>query len=133
MKYSHWIGVIAAVVLVVACFFPWAYYPDIDKSFTGFFSEQNSYGKPGKVFIFFSVIAVGLFSIPKLWAKRFNMLITALTFAYAVKCYVVYGACYRGICPEKRTGIFLILATSVIMLLASVLPDIKLKEDLGNK
>ncbi|MBS1936115.1 MAG: hypothetical protein JST96_19100 [Bacteroidetes bacterium] len=129
MKYSHWIGLAFAVLLVIACFMPWAYYPDIDKVFTGFFSEQNRYGKPGKVLIFFSVIATILFFIPRIWAKRFNMLITALNFAFAIKSFLLFSSCYRGICPEKKTGIFLIVISAVIMLVVSLLPDMKLKEN----
>ena len=50
MKYSQYIGVAAAIILVGACFLPWAFYPDLNKDFTGFFSEQNNYGRPGKLF-----------------------------------------------------------------------------------
>jgi hypothetical protein len=129
MKYSHWIGFVFAVLLIIACFLPWAYYPDIDKIFTGFFSEQNRYGKPGKVLIFFSVIATILFFIPRIWAKRLNMLITALNFAFAVKSFLLFSSCYRGICPEKKTGIFLIVISAAVMLVLSLLPDMKLKEN----
>jgi hypothetical protein len=128
MKYSTWIGVTAALVLIFASFIPWTYYPDIDKTFTGFFSEGNIYGKPGKVLSFFSILAIPLFMIPRVWAKRLNMLVTALTIAYCVKAYILFTSCYRGICPEKRTGIFLILIASGVMIIAAILPDLKLKE-----
>src|ERR1700753_1021731 len=106
MKYSQWIGVAAALLLIAACFMPWAYFPDIQKDFTGFFSEKNSYGKPGKVLIFFCVIQLVLFLLPKVWAKRTNILVSAMTIAFAVKSYILYTACYKGICPEKKAGIF---------------------------
>jgi hypothetical protein len=127
MKYSTWIGILAALVLVVACFMPWAYYPDINKNFTGFFSEANAYGKPGKALIFFAVVVSILFVIPKIWAKRVNVFFCAATIAYCVKCFVLFTTCYNGICPEKKTGVFLILLASATMLLASLLPDLKLK------
>lgn len=128
MKYSNYLGILAAIVLIVACFIPWAHYPDIDKTFTGFFSEQNRYGKPGKALVFFAVLAIILFIAPKVWAKRLNMVITALALAFSVRCYMLFTACYRGTCPEKETGIYLIVITSFVMIIASVLPDLKLKD-----
>jgi len=65
MKYSQWIGVIAALLLIGACFMPWAYFPDLDKEFTGFFSQGNIYGKPGKVIIFFLRYRDHPFSYPE--------------------------------------------------------------------
>jgi hypothetical protein len=127
MKYSNYIGIMAAIVLIIACFLPWAYYPDIDKTFTGFFSEQNRYGKPGKLIVFFAITAMALFIIPRVWAKRLNMVMAALTLAFSVRCYMLFSACYRGTCPEKNSGIYLIVITSFIMIIASVLPDMKLK------
>lgn len=129
MKYSQWIGIAAALLLVVACFLPWAYYPDLQKEFTGFFSELNRYGKPGKVFVFFSVVQIGLFLTPKVWAKRANILVSAMTIAFSIRSFLVFTACYHGICPEKRAGIFLVLITPFIMGFAAVLPDLPVKTD----
>jgi len=131
MKNSQWIGIAASILLIAACFMPWAYYPDLQKDFTGFFSERNTYGRPGKVLLFFSVAAILLFLIPKVWAKRANVLLCALTIAFAVKSYILYTACYRGTCPDKKIGIFLVLLASSLMTLCAVLPDTKLKEEKG--
>jgi amino acid permease len=129
MKYSKWIGLAAAIALIISCFLPWAYYPDLDKVFTGFFSEKNVYGRPGKVFIFFAVAAIVLFLVPRVWAKRLNMLICALILAFAVKTYILFTSCYRGTCPDKKEGLYILVISSLIILIASVLPDLKLKKD----
>jgi hypothetical protein len=128
MKYSQWIGIAAALLLVGACYLPWAYFPDVHKDFTGFFSENNAYGRPGIFLIFFCCIAIPLFLIPRVWAKRTNLVICAMTFAFSMKTFILYTACYRGICPEKHIGIFLVLLAPMIMIAAAALPDIKLKE-----
>ncbi|MFI5155020.1 MAG: hypothetical protein ACHQEM_02485 [Chitinophagales bacterium] len=128
MKYATSIGIIGGVLLIIACFLPWAYYPDIDKNFTGFFSEQNMYGKPGKFLVFLSLVTIVLFIIPRIWAKRTNLLVTAIVLAFAIKSFILFSACYHGICPEKKFGVFLLLAASVLMVIASIFPDIKLKE-----
>jgi hypothetical protein len=127
MKNSQWIGVAATLLVIGACFLPWAYYPDLQKVFTGFFSENNIYGRPGKVLTFFGVIGIILFLAPRVWAKRANMLVAAMAFAFGVKSYFLYTACYRGICPERRAGIFLVLGGTLIVLVASLLPDLPVK------
>jgi hypothetical protein len=127
MKYSQWIGIAAALLLVAACFMPWAYFPDLGKDFTGFFSEKNMYGRPGKVLIFFSGIEILLFLIPKVWAKRTNIIVSALAIAFAIKSYILYTSCYGGLCPDKKIGIFLVLAATLISLVAALLPDLPVK------
>jgi hypothetical protein len=125
MKYSQWIGIAAAIVLVIACFLPWTFHPDLNKNFTGFFSEDNDYGKPGKVFTVFAIIASILFLIPRVWAKRWNLLIGALTVAFAIKSFIVFSGCYRGICPTKLAGLWVMLLSSVALLVMTLLPDMK--------
>lgn len=129
MKYSQWIGIAAVLVIIAACFLPWAYFPDLNKDFTGFFSEQNRYGKPGKVLITFGVLAILFFLIPKVWAKRANIFMAAIVLAWSFKSYLLYTACYRGICPSPRTGIFLVLGGAVIVMVATLTPRIPVKQD----
>lgn len=120
---SKWITLIAFALLVAACFMPWAFYPDLQKSFTGFFTEKNVYGKPAKLLISFGLFSVAAQFLPFLFLKRANLLLTALSMAYAVKTYLVYGACYHAICPEKQTGLFLMLSSVILLLLTAVFPS----------
>jgi len=128
MKYSQWIGIFAAVVLVVASFLPWTFHPDLNKYFTGFFSENNNYGKPGKVFIVLAVVATIFFLIPRIWAKRWNLLIGALTVAFAIKSFIVFSGCYRGVCPTKQIGLWIMLLAAIGVLAMALLPDMKVSE-----
>ena len=128
MKYSKWIGVASAVLLIIASFLPWTYHPDLEKAFTGFYSQNNVYGKPGKVLIFIAVIGIIFYLIPRIWAKRWNLFFTAFALAYAVKSYILFTGCYRGICPEKMYGIFLVMIASIGMLVAAVFPDMSLPQ-----
>ena len=126
MKYSQWIGIGAACILIVSCFIPWTFHPDLQKNFTGFFSEDNIYGKPGKVFVVLSIVASAFYLLPKVWAKRWNLLITAIIVAYAIKSFILFSGCYGGICPHKKEGLWMMLIASVVMLLMAVFPDVKL-------
>ncbi len=129
MKYSHYFGVGAAVLMVVSCFLKWTWHPDIQQYFTGFYSHENIYGKPGKALIFFAIVASVFYLVPKLWAKRWNLLVCALNLGYAIKTFILFSSCYRGICPDKHFGIWLMLISSFAMMLAAVLPKGKVKEE----
>src|SRR5439155_14194067 len=124
MKYSQWIGIAAAIILVIACFLPWTFHPDLNKNFTGFFSEHNIYGKPGYVFIVVCAIAVVFFCIPRLWAKRWNIFVGAVILSYAIKSFIVYSGCYRAICPDKKAGLWRMLLCSILLLVMALFPDI---------
>jgi hypothetical protein len=128
MKNSNYFGIIAALLLMVACFLPWAYYPDLDKYFTGFFSEKNVYGKPGKFLLFFSVISIIFFLIQKVWAKRANLLIAAILVSYSIKSYMLFSNCYHGICPEKKAGIYIMLIAPILIVVAALLPQGKMSK-----
>lgn len=126
MKYSKLIGLISAVLLIVVCFLPWTYHADIDKTFTGFFSERGMYGRPGKFFIFFAVICIAMLLVPRIWAKRVHLFVAALMVAYAIKTYVLFTSCYNAYCPEKKMGIYLVLILSIVQFVSSLFADISL-------
>ncbi len=121
--YSKWVSLAAAMLMVIVCFIPWAYYPDLNKSFTGFFSENNIYGKPGKLLIFFAVFNVLAQFSKSIFLKRANLLLMALNLAYAIKSYIVFAECYKGYCPEKQAGIYLMVFAAVVLLVTAVLPS----------
>jgi len=133
MKNSQWFGIAAAVLVVVASFMPWAYFPSLNEVFTGFFSQGNSYGRPGKALVFISVIEIVFFLIPKIWAKRANIFVAAVGLAWGFKCFYLYTACYRGDCPEKRLGLFLMFGGTIIALVATLLPNVPVKQDAGSE
>ncbi|MCW3093701.1 MAG: hypothetical protein JWP81_4770 [Ferruginibacter sp.] len=134
-KILHWIGLAACVILIISCFMPWAYFADAhipteaERTFTGFYSYGNNYGKPGKMLVAFGIIVIALMLLPKIWAKRTNLFICALAVGYAIKTYILYVSCYNAYCPEKKAGIFLMLIATLFMLVASAFPHLTLKEE----
>ncbi len=133
MKYAPYFGILAAVLLIIASIIPWAYYPDIKQTFNGFYSNQNIYGQPGKAFVFFAVLSSVFFLIPKLWAKRVNQFLGVIVLAYAIKSFNLFAACYQGICPQKKTGLFLMLISALSILIASLFSGVKLPEGSKNQ
>ncbi|UAY50724.1 hypothetical protein [Ferruginibacter albus] len=125
-KILHYAGLIACIALIASCFMPWAYYPDVNKTFSGFFSEQNQYGRPAKFLVPFTVVVFVFMLLPKIWAKRANLFICALVFGYAIKTYVLFTSCYDAYCPEKRIGIYVMGLSVIVMMLAAIFPDMKI-------
>jgi hypothetical protein len=107
-KILHWIGLTACIILIVSCFMPWAYYADAtiteeaQRTFTGFYSYGNNYGRPGKMLVAIGVVVFILMLLPKIWAKRTNLFVCALGVGYAVKTYILFVSCYNAYCPEKK-------------------------------
>lgn len=128
MKYYKVLGLIACVVIVVSCFLPWTFYPDLNKSFNGFFTEENIYGKPGKVFIFFAVLSGAMILLNKIWAKRFILFLAAINVAYFIKTYILFTTCYSALCPVKQYGLYLLMAGSAFLMIIALFPDMKLAE-----
>ena len=126
MKYYKQIGWLACALLIASCFMPWTYYADLNKNFTGFFSEQNMYGKPAMFFIFFATVSAILIYLDKYWAKRAHIFLGALNIGYLIKTYVLYTSCYNAYCPQKRYGIYFLIVCSIALMIVSILPDMKL-------
>lgn len=129
LKFLHWLGIAACIALIVSCFLPWGYYGDINQTFTGFYSYQNQYGRPGKFLLPMGTLILVFMLLPKVWAKRANLFIAALTLAYAVKNYILFGSCYNNYCPQRLFGIYLVLTAASVMLLAVVFPSMKFKKE----
>lgn len=126
-KYSKWLTLIAAVALILSCFTDWAFYPDIQKSFTGWFSEKNVYGKPGKWLTVMSIFAVIAQFLPYLFLKRTNLFLMALNTAYAFFTFVKYTRSYGITQPTAQWGIYLMLGASLLLLLTAMFPSGQLR------
>lgn len=134
-KVLHWVGLTACVLLIISCFMPWAYFADphitneAERTFTGFYSYGNNYGRPGKLLVTIGIIVLVLMLLPKIWAKRSNLFVCALAVGYAVKTYILFVSCYNAYCPEKKAGIFIMLIATIVMLVSSMFPNLVLKSE----
>ena len=127
MRYMKWIGLLALLLLVISCFLPWVIITSQNIIVSGVASTGTNFGKPGYAHFVLGFFFIVFHFIPKLWAKRTNLLIVALNIAWAVRNYLIISMCRTGECPEKQIGLWLVLAASVLMLIAALFPDIQLK------
>jgi hypothetical protein len=123
-----WTGIAAAGLLVISCFLTWVVIVSRNIVVTGVNAGGTNYGKPGYFNLLMTLFFLVFTLTPKIWAKRINLLVTAMNLAWGVRNYFIISACSAGDCPEKHTGIFLLLLASVLMLVSSMFPDLKLPE-----
>jgi hypothetical protein len=124
-----WVGLFAVILLIVSCFLPWVIIPSKNIVVSGIDSTGTNFGKPGYTHFVLSFFFIIFHFIPRLWAKRSNLLVVALNIAWAIRNYFIISMCREGDCPEKQIGLWLVLLASILILIAALFPDIKLKEE----
>lgn len=129
MRYSNFIGIGAGLLMVIAATFSWIYIPSRAAYVTGFGSDiVTIFGKPVLMNIIMLSIAAILFLIPKLWAKRINPYIGAINFAWALRNLFLLSTCRNGECPEPTIWLYVYFVGSIIVLVMTLLPDLKVVE-----
>ena len=126
MKYFPFAGIAFCAIIIISCFMPWAFYPDLQKTFNGFFSENQIYGKPGKYLIFFSICCIAGYVFKSKFLKAIGFFTSALMAAYAVKTFILFSSCYGAYCPVKKPAIVIMLSLSILnLILASFMAMVK--------
>lgn len=133
MRYMKWIGTAAAVLLIISCFTPWVFIESRNITVSGIDATGTNFGKPGYFHFFMTGFFLLFNFIQNTGLKRANLLITALNLGWAIRNYFIISACQGGDCPIKKTGIFLMLIASILMLVSAMFPDMKLPEEKNNR
>ena len=128
MRYIKWIGVISAGLLVFACFNTWVFIESKNITVSGVKAIGTNYGKPGYFHLLMTVFFLALTFIQRIWAKRLNLFITAINLGWAVRNFFIISSCQGGECPDKKSGIYIMLIASIVMLISSMFPDMKVPQ-----
>lgn len=131
MRWMKWAGLVAAIVLIISCFSTWVIITTKNIVVTGVDATGTNFGKPGYFNLLFTSLFLIFNFIPRIWAKRINVVVTAFNLAWAIRNYFVISTCRAGDCPEKHLAIYLLVAASLLMLISSLFPDMKLKGQKG--
>jgi hypothetical protein len=125
MRYMKWIGLAVAVLMIVSCISPWVFIESKNITVSGIDATGTNFGKPGYFHFIMTAFFLVFNFIPRLWAKRINLVVTALNLGWAIRNYFIISACAAGECPEKKTGIYMMLLASVLMLVSALFPDME--------
>ena len=128
MRSMTWMGLTAAIVLIVSCFSTWVVITTKNIIVTGVDATGTNFGKPGYFNLLFTAFFLLFTFIPRVWAKRVNVIVAAFNLAWAIRNYFVISACRGGDCPEKHIALYLVVLASLGMLLSSLFPDIETKK-----
>ncbi|MBO9619418.1 MAG: hypothetical protein J7539_10325 [Niabella sp.] len=126
---SQWIALLAALLLAIGCFMPWAIIASQNLTLSGVDTTGTRFGKPAYNHFFLDAVILILTFIPKLWAKRMNLLFGVLNLGWAIRNFILFSRCEAGDCPERQIGLFLVLIASVILMLTILFPQMELKDD----
>jgi hypothetical protein len=124
MKYSQNIGILACLVVLICSFLPWSIVVSEQITISGFDTKGTSFGRPGLFLNFFTVIALIFFVTPFIWAKRTNIFIGAIVFAWSVRNYILVSTCLMGECPVKQPALYALVAASFVVMMMTLLPKI---------
>lgn len=125
MRYMKWIGLAVAILMIVSCISPWVFIESKNITVSGIDASGTNFGKPAYFHFMMTALFLAFNFIPRLWAKRANLLVTALNLGWAIRNYFIISACMGGECPEKKSGIYMMLLASVLMLVSALFPDMK--------
>lgn len=131
-----WVGLLSCLLLVAACFMPWIHINSINETLTGMnvkpFVTGNNYGKAGKFIIVLTSLVIILMIIPRVWAKRLNLFLSALLFAFCIRSFVIFsGSLFEGE-VDRKTGLYLVLFLPLIILASNVFSKVDEKIKNGN-
>ena len=129
MKYSQVLGVVIAILVMGVCFLPWSIVIERNIVITGVHATGTDFGRPGLMNIVFSLVMILLFCIQKTGAKRTNLFVGAMNFAWAVRNYILVTTCFFGECPQKQIGLFALLIFAFGAMLMTFFPQISIEQD----
>ena len=123
-----WVGFLATIALIAACFFPWVFIESKNIAVTGIQSAGTSFGKPAYFHFVMAACYLVFNFTPRIWAKRVNLLIVALNIGWTARNYFLISACAGGECPEKKVGLYIVVISSVAMMVVALFPKIELQK-----
>lgn len=118
--------VIIAVILIASAFFPWVIIESKNLVVSGMHADGTAYGKPGMLSLFLTVLVFVFSFVPRVWAHRMCIFSAALNAGWALRNFLLLSTCQGGECPQRQTAFYVYLISSILLLVAVLMQDMKL-------
>jgi hypothetical protein len=122
-----WVGILAAMIVIGSCFFPWVIIDSKNIIITGIDASGTNFGKPGYFNFLLCAVYVLLALIPKVWASRTNLFFSTLNLAWSFRNFILLARCEGGECPSRQPALVIILVASLLMLVALLFTPLSTK------
>ena len=130
MKYSQLTGIIASLLIIIICLFPWCTVDSLHITISGtqgFVNENLNFGRQIIPHTFFALLLILFFSVNKVWAKRTNIFVAFLQLGWAFKNYILFTLCRTGICPEIQPALYCLPVLSILIQIMTLVPKMKVE------
>lgn len=128
MQNMQWVAIFLCLLLTASCFFTWATIDQKNIVISGVSATGTAFGKPGYMHILLAAIAAILLLVNKPATNRITIFVTGFNAAWAVRNFVLIPTCYGGICPMKHTALYLVLFSSLALLITNLFIKIPTKQ-----
>lgn len=118
-----------AAALILSCFFPWVSIPGRNIVVGGMDSGGTTFGKPGLLSLVFAGLIVIFSLVPRIWAHRICIFSGAINCGWALRNFIILPACQGGECPERQPAFYVYVISSLLLLVAILLQDVKMKAE----
>ena len=128
MKYAHWIGTVACLLVIAGVFMPWVYIPSVSVTVSGWHAEGTQFGKPGLVPLVFSGLMLVLFHISKVWSRLIILILATLQLAWVIRNYILLTSSFIGEVPQKTVYLIAMVPLSIIILVMGMLANTPIQQ-----
>lgn len=129
MGIKKWILIAVALVLMASLFFPWVIIESKNIVVSGMQAAGTTYGKPGLLTLLFAGIILVFSLVPRIWAHRICIFCSALNTGWALRNFLILSVCQGGECPQRQAAFYIYLFSSILLLIAVLVQDMKLKNE----
>lgn len=112
-------------VLIVSCFLPWISIETKGITITGLDTTGTTFGKPAYFHFFWIGLYLVFLFFNRVWSRRVAMVFAAFNAAWAFRNFLVLPMCQMGECPVRRTGLYLLFISSIVLFFAGLLAPAK--------
>lgn len=98
-----------------------------NRTVDGFDPGVTRFGQAAKLHVVFTGLYVLCLLLGKNWSYQAAFYISAVNIAWMIANFLKIPKCDGGICPEKQPALFIILITSLLMLLSVVFIDRRMR------